>query len=176
MKSGAGSSWMVAVLSSTAAARKSARARRKRGRSWGTGHSVSSGWQHHLRGSSLSLALQSCHSHIPPLAGREQSWDRLLSRKAGVRVLHLLPPFQSHCALSPAAPVLARLCLLLSWGQNPSLCPWEPVPLTWMWQHRLRQEVTARTDPLPRRLEEMRLTVNVLAERSCWCPSTVASH
>lgn len=79
MKSGAGSSWMVAVLSSTAAARKSARASRNRGRSWEPGHGVSSGWQHRpgqpqpLPG----LCSAATATSLPGLC-REQSWERLL--------------------------------------------------------------------------------------------------
>lgn len=40
----------------------------------------------------------------------------------------------------------------------------EPAALTWMWQQRPCQEVTARTDPLPRRLEGPGRVVNVPAE------------
>lgn len=34
-----------------------------------------------------------------------------------------------------------------------------------MWQHRLRREVTARTEALPTRLEETGLVVNILGEQ-----------
>lgn len=68
-------------------------------------------------------------------------------------ILHPLLSSLSHRALTQ------QRC---PWGSAEAKPhPWEPVGLTWMWQHRLRQQVTARTDPLPRRLEEMGLVVSV---------------